>query len=143
MLRGLDLPELLDGTPTPSPRLTLAVSSPSQSLSSIATYQLQQLEGKSYSKPSSPRPQLYGKKSRSASKSKQRASIEDDLDELRREIAMRRLDQEQRGLELHRILPTEFNDTLPTEGLRADEGVRPITEAEEIRLPHCSDCLLL
>jgi hypothetical protein len=95
------------------------------------------------SKPNSPRPQLHIKKSRSASKSKQRSSIGDDLDELRREIDLRRLDQEQRSLELNRILPTDLNDTLPTEGVKADEGAQPVIESDDLPLPQCTHCLLL
>lgn len=58
--------------------------------------------------------------------------LKDDLDLLRREIALRRQEQEQRNLELKRILPTDFSETLTTEPLH-----------EEQDLPQCTQCLLL
>lgn len=61
-----------------------------------------------------------------------RHRLTDDLEQLRREIALRRQEQEQRSMELKRILPTDISETLTTELLHEDQD-----------LPQCSHCLLL
>ena len=61
-----------------------------------------------------------------------RHQLQDDLEILRREMALRRQEQEQRSLELKRILPTDFSETLTTEPLHEDQD-----------LPQCTQCLLL
>jgi len=56
----------------------------------------------------------------------------DDLSQLRREIALRRQEQELRSIELKRILPTDISESLTAEPL-----------AEDRNLPQCALCLLL
>lgn len=61
-----------------------------------------------------------------------RREICEELDQLRREIAARRQEQELRSLELKRILPTDISEALIS-----------VPQAEDRHLPHCAHCLLL
>ena len=61
-----------------------------------------------------------------------RREICEELDQLRREIAIRRQEQELRALELKRILPTDIS-----------EALIPAPQAEDRHLPQCAHCLLL
>jgi hypothetical protein len=61
-----------------------------------------------------------------------RREICEELDQLRREIATRRQEQELRALELKRILPTDISEVLITE-----------PQSEDRHLPQCAHCLIL